>query len=372
MAAPRYSDVRATGLRHTACIVDETGEDALDILTSLNPHTQYSHAKLQFIFGAWVASALFDRSNKVSLESGDVSEDDYSKQSIYALLYSMYREIGTVLSEHGEPYELTFNTWGYAWPEGWGLAPTDDRDPQRFGKNAYTGLFQFAQVKDYIAAREGKIHIVEMGCGTGAGAHHICSEVWPECTYQAIDMQDAAIQTCNRKFVPELKGRLEAIHSDVTAVDIPEDSADIVVICETHVAEYGGRVTEEDKQFFGKVLSTLKPGGFLVWGNAIPAATWQPCFDFLSSIGMQQVEVHDVTEMAVRARELDEPRLEAYVEYCLKKFYGFRVPVLGTRRRKEAEQALKNFCRHPGTNLFENMRDGTDTYRVALFQKPEA
>jgi (2R)-sulfolactate sulfo-lyase subunit beta len=51
-------------------------------------------------------------------------EADYTKQSVYALLYSMYRSVGTVSSEHGVPYEFTFNTWGYAWPEGWGEAPT--------------------------------------------------------------------------------------------------------------------------------------------------------------------------------------------------------------------------------------------------------
>jgi ubiquinone/menaquinone biosynthesis C-methylase UbiE len=341
----------------------------MDILTALNPETQYSLGKLQVIFGAWVASAAFDRGGKVSLDNGDIDESDYTKQSIYALLYSVYREIGTVKDEYGEPYEFTFNTWGYDWPETWGAPPTHDRHPQRFGKNAYSGLFNFAAVKEYVAERDGKIHIVEMGCGTGAGAHHVCQEVWPECTYLAVDMQGAAIQTCNRKFVPELNGRLKTNHGDVTKLDIEEGSADFVVICETHVTEHAGQVTGEDAAFFGKVLSTLKPGGFLVWGNAIPDNTWQPCFDHLESIGMKQVQVHDVTEQAVRARDLDEPRAEAYVEQCLDKFYGFRVPVLGKIRRRQAEQALKNFYRHPGTNLYENMKDGTDSYRVALFQK---
>ena len=343
----------------------------MDILTALNPETRYSNRRLQVILGAWVASGLFDRSNKIAIDDGDVGEDDYTKQSIYALLYSMYREIGTVKSEHGEPYEFTFNTWGYDWPEGWGDAPTGDRDPQRFGKNAYTGLFAFDEVRDYVAERDGKIHIVEMGCGTGAGAHHICSQVWPECTYLAVDMQGAAIQTCNRKFVPELNGRLKTLHGDATKLDLNEGSADFLVICETHVTEMGGRVTAEDEAFFAKVFSTLKPGGFLVWGNAIPDDTWGPCFDHLESIGMKQIKVHDVTVPAVRARDLDKARAEAYVEQCLNKFYGFRVPVLGKKRRLQAEQALKNFYRHPGTRLYEKMVDGTDSYRVALFQKPE-
>ena len=54
------------------------------------------------------------------------------------------------------------------------------------------------------------------GCGTGAGAHHVCSNVWKNCTYEAVDMQQAAIRTCHRKFVGELGGRLKATCSDAT------------------------------------------------------------------------------------------------------------------------------------------------------------
>lgn len=342
----------------------------MDILTALDPDAQYSGSKLQFIIGAWVLSALFAGRSKIAVGDGDVAEDDYSKRSIYALLYSIYREMGTVQHAGGEPYEFTFNTWGYEWPGGWGEAPTTDRDPQRFGRNAYSGLFEFEEVKRYVAAREGKVHLVELGCGTGAGAHHICKDVWKDCTYLAVDMQGAAIQTCDRKFVPELGGRLEAVHGDATKLDLEGGSADFVVICETHVTEVEGLITDEDKALFKKVVGTLKPGGYLVWGNAIPDATWQPCFDYLESLGMAQTEVRDVTPEALVARELDVARADAYVELCMKKFVAFRIPVLGARRRAEAAQALKNFYRNPGTRLYEKLEDGTDSYRVALFQKP--
>ncbi len=345
-------------------------DQPLDILTALNPETQYSQRKLQLIFGAWVASGLFDRSATVNADDGDVSEDDYTKQSIYAVLYSVYREIGTITDEHGRPYEFTFNTWGYDWPEAWGDCPNASDEPQRFGQNAYTGLFEHPEVKAYAAERDGELHIVELGCGTGAGAHHICRKVWPKCTYMAIDMQRAAIETCERKHVPELNGRLKAVHGDATQVPIEENSADFVVICETHVAEYDGKVTAEDKRFFERVYETLKPGGFFVWGNAIPDRTWQPCFDYLAEVGMEQVRVHDVTEDAVRARQLDKARVQVYVEQALGKFHSFRIPVVGKKRRRQAELALKNFYRDPGTRLYEKMTDGTDSYRVALFQKP--
>ena len=128
----------------------------MDILTKLDSDRNYSPTKLQLILAAWVMSGAFRKKSKVSKTNGDVSEDDYNKQSIYSLLYALYRSVGVVQSELGQPYEFTFNTWGYAWPKSWGAHPTAPSDPQRFGKNAYTGLFQFAQVQDYIKARKGK------------------------------------------------------------------------------------------------------------------------------------------------------------------------------------------------------------------------
>jgi SAM-dependent methyltransferase len=341
----------------------------MDILTRLDSQTSYSTAQLQLILGAWVLATPFERKAKISMADGDIAEEDYDKQSIYSLLYSLYRSMGVVQSESGRPYEVTFNTWGYAWPAGWGAVPTEAGDPQRFGKNAYTGLFEFAAVQEYLRERGGRVHVVEMGCGTGAGAHHICGKVLPKCTYEAIDMQLAAIETCRRKFVPELGGRLVATCVDATRTTLADGVADFVVVCETHVAEMTGEVTDEDRRFFSTAHRLLQPGGYLVWGNAIPEKTWPVCFEYLTTIGMELCEVRDVTKEAVVARDEDEARVEAYVNQCLDKFHGFRIPFLGTKKRVEAGFAMKNFYRHPGTNLYANMKDGTDSYKVALLRK---
>ncbi len=345
------------------------GPRAMDILTALDPRSNYSTPQLQAILGAWVMTGLVEKKKKVEVGNGHVEEDDYTKQSIYSLLYSMYRSMGDVKAADGTLYELTFNTWGYAWPKGWGPSPVGREDPQLFGKNAYTGLFSYGPVRDYVAQRDGRVHLVEMGCGTGAGAHHITKHVFPECTYEAFDMQQAAIETCRRRHVPELGGRLKATRADCTKLPIADSSADIVVVCETHVTEVGGQATDEDQRFFRNAARGLKPGGYLVWGNAIPDSTWQPCFDFLESIGMRRVDEKDVTEEAVLARDLDEARVDAYVDQCLDKFFGFKIPVVGWNKRVEAGQALKNFYRNPGTRLYMDMKTRADTYRVVRFQK---
>jgi SAM-dependent methyltransferase len=341
----------------------------MDILTSLNEKTSYTSTQLQFIFAAWVLTSPFDKKKKVSLETGDVKEEDYSKQSIYSLLYSIYRTMGKVKNEHGQSYEFTFNTWGYSWPKEWGPAPVKDSEPQRFGQNAYTGLFHFEAIKKYIAEKEGKVHVVEMGCGTGAGANHICHHVLPNCTYQPCDMQSTAISSCNRMFAPALNGRLRPLHADCTKLPVDNESVDVVVVNETHVTEMPGECLDEDKRFFDSMYRILKPGGYFTWGNAIPDSTWKPCFEYLESIGMKMVEQCDVTAEAIKAREDDVARVNIYAEHVLNKFWGFKIPFWGKKRRREAELALLNFYRHPGTNLFNEMVIGVDTYKVVLFQK---
>lgn len=339
----------------------------MDILTGLDRQANYSATQLQLILGAWVLSSALERKKKISVVDGDVAEADYDKRSIYSLMYALYRSMGEVRSDTGARYEATFNTWGYAWPKG--ASPTTDADPQRFGKNAYTGLYQSPFVKQHIAAKEGHVHVVEMGCGTGAGAHHVCSHVLPEATYEAVDMQQAAIETCKRKFVPELGGRLTATCADAVELKTGDRVADFVAVNETHVTEVRGQVTEEDKKFFHTAHRVLKPGGFLVWGNAIPDDTWGASFGFLESIGMKVVDVRDVTAEAVRARDEDKPRIDLFAEQCLHKFLGFRIPLLGAKKRLEAASAWKNFARNPGTRLYDDMLTRRDTYKVVAVEK---
>jgi SAM-dependent methyltransferase len=341
----------------------------MDILTSLNNRADYSKPQLEFFFASWVMSQLFESKSKITTSNGHVEEGDYDKASLYALLYAVYRTVGEMRVPNGESFELTFNTWGYAWPSAWGESPTCATDPQRFGKNAYAGLFEAGAVKDRVKKADGKVRVVEMGCGTGAGAHFICSQVLPECSYEAVDMQAAAIATCNRKFVGELNGRLVATCANATNLNVAGGTADFVVVNETHVTEMTGIVTEEDARFFQTASRILKPGGLLVWGNAIPTPTWKACFEYLETIGLKQVEARDVTKEAVAARDQDEPRVEAFVKHCLDSFWAFRIPALGPKRRREAERALKNFYRNPGTRLYSNMTDGTDSYMVTCCQK---
>merc|ERR1711934_906197 len=123
-------------------------------------------------------------------DDGDLENEDYNKASIYSMLYALYANIGTTKSDRGVPYEFTFNTWGIA------PSPYPPEDPQRHGKAAYHGLVTLPAVKQYLEDVTDAPKIVEIGCGTGAGANLITREILPKSEYLAIDMQLAAIQRC--------------------------------------------------------------------------------------------------------------------------------------------------------------------------------
>ena len=138
--------------------------------------------------------------------------DDYNKASIYSILYGLYANAGEVICGGsacgGVPYQFTFNTWGIAGPTLLEGAPKyGPEDPQRHGKAAYTGLVSFPEVKDYMAANGDNPTIVEIGCGTGAGANLITRELIPNAHYIAIDMQFAAIETSVARPSPRPRSR---------------------------------------------------------------------------------------------------------------------------------------------------------------------
>ena len=104
---------------------------------------------------------------------GDMENEDYTKGSIYSLLYALYANVGTVTSDLGVPYEFTFNTWGIA------PSPYPKEDPQRHGKAAYAALVTQPPAVEYAEKLGKPLEIMEIGCGTAAGANLITREVWP-------------------------------------------------------------------------------------------------------------------------------------------------------------------------------------------------
>ena len=92
--------------------------------------------------------------------TGDIKESRYTKNTIYALLYSTYADVGTVTWSGGKPFEFTFNTWGIA------PSPYPPSDPFRHGKASYHWLVMQKAVAAYRAKLGRPITVVEIGSGS--------------------------------------------------------------------------------------------------------------------------------------------------------------------------------------------------------------
>lgn len=369
-------------------------------------------------------------------EHGGVDEDDYDKSSIYSILYSLYSELGetlTTLDGKKERYEFTFNTWGVA-EEGEvypnleaeksksfkeDIVPTlvpdiiPSEDPQKHGKASYSWFIKSPMVREAMARaeKEGRpLKIVEIGCGTGAGANWLSTKVFPNSHYTAIDMQKAAIQTCQKKHgsakldcvhLPEGVGNYQGYQptsnssSKIVNVDnershtsaqnaaksvssqqkftqgqIPlmAQSVDVAIILETHIAEQ--RIGPEEKAIFQEIKRVLKPDtGLFLWGNALPTNVWLQAEEFLPQIGFEVDQKWNTTKKAVLARDQDQPRVDMVMELIRTKFVAFtHFGSLSKECWSVVDKLIRNFYRDPNTVMYLKMVRGLDSYMHYVFK----
>lgn len=288
--------------------------------------------------------------------NGGINEDDYDKASIYAILYSLYTNIGKVQYEN-YTFEFVFNTWG--------IAPSEvgEDDPQRHGKTSYGWFNHSEELQEYVANRDGQVQIVEIGCGTGAGASHLSTSVFPKSKYMAIDMQKAAIDTCKRLHASD---RLDCVHiptgigNSGSQVPMPANSVDMVIILETHIAE--DKIGPEEIAIFDEIRRILKPGGYFLWGNAIPTDVFVKSEEYFPSVGFQEVDKWNNTQGAVIARDEDAGRVAIYMDAVKSYGWGFHLPYFGEPCFDVADKLIRNFYRDPNTALYLKMVTGQHSY----------
>lgn len=298
-------------------------------------------------------------------EDGEQDEDTYTKQSIYAVLYSLYEILGTQTSELGVEYQFTFNTWGISPDKDMRLSQWKDNDPQRHGRAAYGGLVTQPKVMAYLEGLGRPAKILEVGCGTGAGANEI-TKVHPTAEVTALDMQAAAIETCNKLHAAG-NPHLTCVHGNGMETGFPSETYDIIVVSETHIAAVS--LDPETKLILKEIERMLAPGGFFVWGNALPTRVWVAAEQYFKSdeTALELTEFRNVTTHAVNARVEDGPRVDAY---CNSMFDHLIATYYMPQCRHVLDRMVKNFYRHPGTNLFKTMVTGYDSYVHMSAQKP--
>lgn len=346
--------------------------DKFDVLKGLDSNTEYSGYHLQAMASAFCLSPLpgmllaapangSDGEDFTTRETGDIQDDEYDQSSIYSMFYAMYKNT-ELTSPHGVKYQFTFNTWGIA------PSPYPERDPERHGKAAYRALVTQPPIMKMIEALPDgqKLQIAEIGCGTGAGANLITREVHPTSEYLALDMQASAINTCKKRHAtadnPGLNCKLipDGVGNKGNQIPLPDNSLDIAVISETHIADVV--IGDLEKAIFKEIHRVLKPGGFFVWGNALPTRVWLQGNDYLPTAGFELAHNTNWTAGAILARDEDKERVDLAINQLLAPYPATRLPYFGPRCHLAAERLIANFYRHPGTAMYIKMTTGFDSY----------
>ena len=341
--------------------------DFLKLFKSLDIDNYFFYQIKLFI----MSIILYFTKTKYNPINGDIDEKDYDKDNLYGLLYNVYDKVGIIENEKKQKYQFTFNTWGFHHDD----SIIDKLDPQIFGKTAYSMHFtRNDSIKTRILEMKKSNQIpkiLELGCGTGAGAYLIANEVFNkhyemECEYIAIDMQAKGINTAKKIHKhPNIK----FIHKNITELHDDFGKFDFILINETHIFEMSDYLTNEDVNILNIVSALLKSNGYFLWGNAIPDPIWNLVTHHLIIKNIKLIHKYDYTENAIKARDLDTERVNLYCDSIYNNALVYKIPILGENMRNKTEIMLKNFFRHPGTNLYNNMVSRTDTYYHLVFQK---
>ena len=248
------------------------------------------------------------------------------------------------------------------------LVYNGDTDP---GLNSFYAQNWTAALGYKAALGGAPLRIVEIGCGTGAGANLITREVYPDAQYLALDMQQAAINTCRARHatadnpgltcqvVPNGVGGISPDGHQNRVPGVPDGSVDFVVISETHIADI--MIGNLEKAIFSEIHRILKPGGLFLWGNALPTRVWEEAGAYLPAAGFDLVHSKNWTSAAILARDEDKERVDLALRQLMAPYYVMRVPYFGPRCYHVTERLIANFYRHPGTALYLKMVTGYDS-----------
>merc|ERR1711963_1275838 len=115
----------------------------------------------------------------------------------------------------------------------------------------------------------------------------------------------------------------------------------------------------------------LKPGGFFVWGNALPTGVWHMAEPILADMGLKSCGANNHTKGAVQARIEDTARVEMFMKHLISYFPAMNVPHFGQRCARVTDKMVKNFYRHPGTHMYETMVTGEHSYMHMCYRVPK-
>lgn len=246
-----------------------------------------------------------------------------------------FTAINRSLEDKGLSRFSTFNNWGYAQ-----LASDEDAEDAR-GANA---LF-IRLLSEVVRGRglAGK-RILEVSCGRGGNVNALCKYYAPG-EVVGLDLTESNIAFCaaNNRYE-----RARYVVGDAEQLPIGSETCDVVLNIESsHLYPNVG-------EFYRECRRVLKPGGLLLYADVMDEPDYTRNMAMLRELQFDLIHYRDITANVLRAGELA---------------LANRMSAL--RGSFDSERDVLEWLEAPGTQRYEDMRQGRRRFHIWHFAKGE-
>lgn len=181
--------------------------------------------------------------------------------------------------------------------------------------------------------------VIEIGCGRGGNIAAVNEFFQPQLTV-GLDLCSANIQSCQANHKPD-NGSF--CIGDAEDIPFADHLFDVVLNIESSDSY------PDIRQFYGEVHRILKNRGYFLYTDILPVEKFKECEEYLKHIGFSMVRNQDITmNVMLSCYETARRRMSAYEG----------------SEKSENLSLLEDFLAVPGSPIYEEMRRGTQVYKI--------
>jgi SAM-dependent methyltransferase len=186
------------------------------------------------------------------------------------------------------------------------------------------------------------LDILDVGCGRGGTIEVIATYFAPK-HVTGVDLSSDAIAFCTAN---NRRPNVAFEQGDAENLRFEDSSFDIVTNVES------SHSYPDIAAFFAHVLRVLKPGGCFLYTDNLPVEVMDGCLSRLQGMGFVLERDTDITQnVLLSCDEIARQRL-------------------GSFSAGNDQQIMHNFLAVPGSDIYEDMKNGKTAYRIVRLRKP--
>lgn len=185
------------------------------------------------------------------------------------------------------------------------------------------------------------LRVLDVGCGRGGGANLIRQFFEPR-QYIGMDLSGLAAAFCvaHHRYADAV-----FLQGDAERLPFADNSIDVVINVES------SQSYPDIRAFYCEVFRVLRPGGHFLYSDVLPLPQMAQWIGLLSAVGFQLERDRDVTSnVLLSCDDVARRRVGAY-------------------SRNGDAALMANFLGAPGSQVYEEMKNGRWSYRILKLQK---